>query len=85
MNFLENRAVCFNQKSLPITYYNFHDKNLVRPKSKSPNWQVSQPKSYNTNFLQKESVHLIDVKFNITYQDNQGEIRVDYFFDLKYP
>ena len=34
MNFLQNRKVCFKEKGLPITYYNFHHKSLVRPKSK---------------------------------------------------
>ena len=76
MSFLQNRDVCFNQESLPITYYNFHHKSLVRPKSKSPNWQGSQPISYKTNFSQKESMHLIDIKFKITYQNNQGELQV---------
>ena len=32
MNFLQNREVCFNQESLPITYHNFHHKSLVDPK-----------------------------------------------------
>ena len=34
MGFLQNRKVCFNQESLPITYRNFCHKSLVRPKSK---------------------------------------------------
>ena len=33
--FLQNRNVCFNQESLPKTHHNFHEKGLVRPKSKS--------------------------------------------------
>ena len=76
MSFLQNREVCFNQESLPITYHNFHHKSLVRPKSKSPNLQGFQPVSYKANFLHKESMYLIDVEFNITYQNNQGEIQV---------
>ena len=76
MSFLENCEVCFNQESLPITYYNFLHKNLVRPKSKSPNLQGSQRVSYKTNFSQKESMHLIDIKFKIAYENNQGEIHV---------
>ena len=34
MSSLQNRKVCFKEKGLPITYYNFHHKSLVRPKSK---------------------------------------------------
>ena len=37
MSFTQNREVCFNQESLPLTYQNFHHQRLVRPKSKSPN------------------------------------------------
>ena len=62
--------VCFNEESLPITYDNFRHKSLVRHKSKSPNWEGSQPIRYNANFSQKENMHLIDVKYNITYQNN---------------
>ena len=76
MSFLQNRDVCFNQESLPITYYSFHHKSLVRPKSKSPNWQRYQPISYKANFSQRETMHISDVKFNITYQNNQGKIQV---------
>ena len=32
MSFLQNRDIYFNIESLTITYYNFHDKSLVRPK-----------------------------------------------------
>ena len=66
ISFLQNCDICFNQESLPITYYNFHHKNLVRPKIKSPNWQGSQRVSYKTNFSQKESMHLIHIKFKTT-------------------
>ena len=66
MSSIQNRDVCFNQESLTITHYNFHHKSLVRPKIKSPNWQGSQPVSSKTNFLQRETMHLLDVKFNIT-------------------
>ena len=76
MCFLRNREVYFNQESLPITYHNFHHKSLVRPKSISPNWQGSQPINYKVNFSQKESLHLTDVEFSITYQNKQGEIQV---------
>ena len=60
MSFLQNCEVCFNQESLPITYYNFHHKSLVRPKSKSPNWQGFQPISYKANFSQRDQMHLED-------------------------
>ena len=76
MSFLQNRDVCFSQESLPITYYNFHQKSLVRSNSKSPNWQGSQTISYKANFSQRKTMHLLDVKSNKTYQNNQGEIQV---------
>ena len=76
MSFLQNIEVCFNQESLPITYHNFQHKSLIRPQSKFPNLQGFQPISYKANFSQKESMHLIDVKFNITYQNKQGKIQV---------
>ena len=76
MSFLQNCDVCFNQESLPITYYNFHHKCLVRPKSKFLNWQGSQPISYMASFSQKEGMNLVNVKFNLTYQNNHGEIQV---------
>ena len=82
MSFLQNRDVCFNQESLPITYYDFHHKSLVRLKSKSPNWQRSQSISYKANFLQRETMHLLDVKFDITYQNNQEEFRLGHSLDL---
>ena len=76
MSCLQHRDVCFNQEILPITHYEFHHKSLARLKSKSPNWQRSQPISYKANFSQRETIHVLDVKFNITYQNNQGEIQV---------
>ena len=76
MSFLQNCEVCFNQERLPITYHNFRHKSLVRPKSKSPNWQGSQPISYKANFSQRETMHLLDVKFNITYQNKLVKIQV---------
>ena len=60
MSFLQNREVCFNQEKLPITYHNFCHKSLVRPKSKSPNWQGSQPISYKANFSQRDKIHVAD-------------------------
>ena len=32
MSFLQNRSACFKEERLPITYYNFHHKSLVRTK-----------------------------------------------------
>ena len=76
MSFLQNCEVCFNQERLPITYHNFHHKSLVRPKSKSPNWQRSQPISYKAKFSQRYNIYLVDLKCNITYQNIQGETKV---------
>ena len=49
------KIMTFDQESLPITYYNFHHKSLVRPTTKSPNWQRSQPISYKANLSQRET------------------------------
>ena len=76
MSFLQNREICFKKERLPITYHNFNHKSLVRLKSKSPNWQGPQSISDKANFSQKKSIHLRDVKLNITYKNNKGEIKV---------
>ena len=47
-----------DQKRLPVTYRNFRHKSLLRPKSKSPNRQGSQPISYKTNFSQRDKKNL---------------------------
>ena len=62
MSVLQNREVCFNQESLPITYRNFRHKSMVRPKSKSPNWQESQPISYMATISQRDNIYLVDHK-----------------------
>ena len=76
LSFLQNREVCFNQERLPITYHNFHHKSLVRPKSKSPNWQGSQPISYKANFSQRDNIYLLDLKYSIIYQNIRGKTKV---------
>ena len=76
MGFLQNLKVCFNQKILPIMYHNFCHQSLVRPKSKISNWKGAQPISYKANFSLKGTMYLIDVKFNITYQNKQRIIKV---------
>ena len=58
------------------TYQNFCDKRLVRPGSKCPNWQRSQPISYKAKFLQRHNIFLEDLKCNITYQNIRGETKV---------
>ena len=73
MSFLQNCEVCFNQERLPITYHNFRHKSLVRPKSKSPNWQESQPISYKANFSQSDNIYPADQKYNITYKYIRGK------------
>ena len=75
-SFLQNREVCFNQERLSITYLNFHHKSLVRPKSKSPNWQGSQPISYKAKFSQRDNIYLVDLKWDITYQNIRGETKI---------
>ena len=76
MSILENREACFNQEKLPTTYLNFPHKSLLRPKSKSPNWQGSQPISYKTKFSQRDNMYLVDLKYNITYQNIWGKTKV---------
>ena len=76
MNFLQNCEVCFNQESLSITYHNFRHKSLVIPKSKSPNWQGSQPISYKAKFWQRDNIYLLDLKYNITHQNIRGKTKV---------
>ena len=73
MNFLQNCEVCFNQERLLITYHNFRHKSLVRPKSKSPNWQASQPISCKAKFSQRDNIYLINLKHNIIYQNIWGK------------
>ena len=77
--FLQNREVCFNQESLPVTYRNICHKSLVRPKSKSPNCQESQPISYKAKFSHRD-IYLADQKCNITYQSIQGKTKVRLIF-----
>ena len=81
MSFLQNCEVCFNQERLPITDHNFRHKSLVRPKSKSPNWQGSQPISYKAKFSQRDNIYLVDLKHNITYQKIRGKTKSDRFLN----
>ena len=83
MSFLQNFEVCFKKERLPITYHNFHHKSLVRPKSKSPNWQGSQPISYKAKFSHRDNIYLVDLKYNITYQISGGKLRSDRFLNLE--
>ena len=76
MSFLQNWEVCFKQESLPTTYRNFRQKSLVKPKSKSLNWQVFQPISYKAKFSQRDNIYLVDLKYNITYQNIRGKTKV---------
>ena len=73
--FCKISKVYFNQESLPITYHNFRHQSLIRPKSKCSNWKGSQSVSYKANFSVKGTMHLIDVKFSITYQNKQWIIK----------
>ena len=79
MVFLENLKVYFNQESLTITYLNVCHQSLVRLKSKCSNWKGAQPVSYKANISLKGTMHLIGVKFNITYQNKQRILKVRQF------
>ena len=80
MSFLQTREVFFNQERSPITYHNFRHRNLVRPGSKYPIWNRSQPISYKAKFSQKDNTYLVDLKYNTTYQNILGKIKVRPFF-----
>ena len=75
MSFLQNREVCFNQESLPITYHIFRHKGLVTPKIKSPNWQGSQPIISKTKLSQRDNIHLEDHKYNILTKISGEKLR----------
>ena len=60
-----------NRDTVPKrTYQNFRDERLFRPGSKYPNWQRSQPISGKVK--RRDSIYLVDVKYNITYQNIPG-------------
>ena len=76
MSFLQNCKVCFNQERWLISYHNFRHKSLVRPKSKSPNWQESQPISYKAKFSRRDNTYLVQHNYNLTYQNILGKTKV---------
>ena len=61
-------------------YQNFRDKRLVRPGSKCPNWQRPQPITYKAKFSQRYNIYLLDLKYNITYQNIRGKTKVKLSF-----
>ena len=65
------------------TYQNFRYKRLVRPRSKCPKWQRSQPISYKAKFSHRDNIYLVDLKYNITYQISGGKLRSDRFLNLE--
>ena len=67
MSSLQNRKVCFKEKGLPITYYNFHHKSLVRPKSKIE--KDLNPSDTNPIF-HRDNMHLGDHKKKKTNKQN---------------
>ena len=76
MSFIQNRKVCFNQERLPITYHNFRHQSRSYPKVNPEIEKDPNPLRSKGNFSREETLHLIDVKFNINYQNNQGIIKV---------
>ena len=83
---LQSRILVFQnlciRDTVPKTYQNFHDKRLVKPGSKYPVWQRSQPISYKTKFSQSDNIYLLDLKYNITYQNICRKTAVRLFFML---
>ena len=65
---LQSRVLCNRDTVSNRNYQNFRDKRQVRPGSKCPNWQRSQPISYKAKFSQRYNIYLVDLKYNITYQ-----------------
>ena len=63
------KSLCNRHTVSNKTYQNFRDKRLVRPGSKCPNWQRSQPISYKAKFSQRYNIYLVG-KFHI----KQGQI-----------
>ena len=50
-----------------------------------PNWQRSQPISYKAKFSPRDNIYLLDHKYNITYQNIRGKLRLDWFLYPKIP
>ena len=70
------KSLCNRDTVSNKTFQYFRDKRLVRPGSKYPNWQGSQPINYKAKFSHKDNIYLVDLKSNITYQNIRGETKV---------
>ena len=46
----------------------------------TPNWQGSQPINYKTKFSERDNIYLVDLKYNIAYQNVRGETNVTLIF-----
>ena len=79
------KSLCNRSTVSNKTYQYFCNKRLVRPGSKYPNWQRSQLTSYKAKFSQIDNTYLVDLKYNITYQNIQGKLRPDLFLLQKMP
>ena len=79
VGFWSFRSLCIRDTVSNKIYQNFCDKRLVKPGSKYPIWQRSQPLNYKTKFSQRDNIYLVDLKYNITYQNIRGELRSDQF------
>ena len=72
VGFLYFRSSCIKNTISNNTCQNFRDKRLVRPGSKYPIRQRSQLITYKAKFSQIDNIYLIDLKYNITYQNIRG-------------
>ena len=79
------KSLCNNDTVSNKTYQSFRDKRLVRPGSKYPNWQTSQPINYKAKLSHRDNIYLVDLKFNITYQNIRGKLSSDQFLYHKMP
>ena len=80
VGFWHFKSLCNRSKVSNKTYQYFCDKRLVRPGSKYPNWQSSQPISYKARFSHRDNIYLVDLKSNITYQNIRGETKAILIF-----
>ena len=80
VGFLYFRSLCIRDTVSNKTYQNFLDKRLLRPGSKSPIWQRSQPICCKAKFSQRDKIYLADLKYNITYENIRGKTKVKPIF-----
>ena len=79
VEFLYFKSLCNSDTISNRTYQSFCDKRLVKPGSKCPNWQRSKPIRCMVKFPQRDNRYLVDLKYNINYQNIWGKLSSDQF------